>query len=139
MNDTTRRYGDTLLRAVSEENDFAYHRIEIETADSYEIDLWKDGAIARGRKGYKLKDNPNPGIEIEIEAEDDALEASREQIKPGRSSKTSHYADLRDLDRETLANASKTVTRYLKEAGEPKETQDAVRSFFKEIDDGILE
>lgn len=139
MEDMTRQYGDTVVRAVSEQNDFAYHRIEIEAEDRYEIDLWKDGAIGRGRKGYKLKENTNPGIELEIEATETDLKAVREQIAPGRSSETSHYADLRDLDRETLVNASKTITNYLEEADEPEQVNEAVRSFLGDIDAGLLE
>jgi hypothetical protein len=138
MDDITREYGSARLSAVSENNDFAYHRIEIEADESYEIDLWKDGAIARGRDGYKLKENTNPGIDLAIET-DGPLEPVREQIAPGRSSEASHYADLRDFDHETLENASETVTRYLEEAGEPEETQEAVKTFFSEIDSGLLD
>ncbi len=139
MDDTTRVYGDTRLRAVSENNDFAYHRIEIAAEQRYEIDLWKDGAIARGKKGYRLKDNPDPGIEIAIEADADTLEPARERITPGRSSETSHYADLRELDTDTLEAAAETITDYLEEADEPSQAHEAVESFFEDIEAGLLE
>jgi len=138
MDAITQQYEKAVIQAVPENNDFAYHRIEIEAEDRYAIDLWKDGAIARGRRGYRLKENTNPGIEIAIEG-GEGLEAVRERIEPGRSSETSHYADLGELEPETLADASEVIIEYMEEAGEPEAARDAVRSFFSDIDSGLLD
>lgn len=139
MDNRSQTYNDTTITAASEQHDFSYHRIEVEADDSYRIDLWKDGAIARGRNGHRLKKNTNPGVEIAIEADDGALPSHRERIKPGRSSDTSHYADLRDLDSETLDAAEAVINNYLEQTDETGTVQDAVSRFFDDVEDGLLE
>lgn len=104
-----------------------YHHLEIEADHSYAIDLWKDGAIARGRKGYKLKENTDPGIELAIST-DGPQDDARYEVRSGRSSDTSHYADLREFDDETLKAAAETVHEYMEDIGDTG-ADDVVRFF----------
>ena len=112
-----------------------YHHLEVEADHSYAIDLWKDGAIARGRKGYRLKENTNPGIELAIST-DGPQDDDRYGISPGRSSDTSHYADVREFDETTLRAAADAVQDYMAELDDTG--VDDVADFFEDISAGRL-
>lgn len=91
-----------------------YHHLEIEADHSYEVDLWKDGAIRRGGAADRVKANSNPGIELAISTDADHAD-DRYRVRSGKRSDTSQYADLRELDDETLHAAAEAVHEYMAE------------------------
>lgn len=111
-----------------------YHRLEIEADTEYDIELWKDGALPCGPSGYRLRENPDPGVELAITADDHPDE--RYRISPGRSSDTSHYADLKGFDDDTLAAAADAVQEYMEDVGDTG--ADEIEEFFDAVRDGLL-
>ncbi|MDY6770765.1 MAG: hypothetical protein SV186_02275 [Candidatus Nanohaloarchaea archaeon] len=135
MQERTWTSGDATVTVTGKDRIQGYHRVEIDGDNTYNINFWKDGAFSVGRKGYKLKSNDNPGIYLDLET--DEGDGFREQIEPGKSAETSHYADLRDMDDATVEAAEETVNDYL-EQQDDHEALDAVNDFFDDVKDGRL-
>jgi len=127
------RYGETTVRAVAARNDFAYHRIEIEAEHEYTIDLWTDGAPAAGGIADTITEPSRNGYDVDMTT-DGEMEDRRVRIGAGRSSTTSHYGDLREMDERLLEETNDVVTTYMEQAGEPVETIEAVGRFVEDID-----
>ncbi|MDY6778665.1 MAG: hypothetical protein SVU32_08425 [Candidatus Nanohaloarchaea archaeon] len=114
---------------IGKRNDqFSYHFLAIDSAQRYEVMLWKDGTRDADLTGSRFREVADPGYYMDITAGDDR---SRVTLRSGRDDATSHYADLREMDDELLMEVERELTAYMRDLGDPG--ADVVERFFEEL------